>query len=126
MAGKSGNWNRQQSSSIVVEFNRFVEMTATMLPQFEQVNRKAAMDTSAMAKSLAPRDTGALANSISARQAGEGAWMVRVGVEYGAFVEYGTDHGTHVIAGQPYLTPAIAQIAPKWRQALKQIQPKGV
>lgn len=55
------------------------------------------------AKSAAPVDTGALKNSIQTRRVRSLEHEVAVGVEYGAYVEFGTVR----MGARPYLTPAV-------------------
>lgn len=78
--------------------------------------RKAALAVEAEAKTLAPVDTGALRNSIQAEKHPSQAftWQVKVGMEYGAFVEYGTVNAP----AQPFLTPAVEHIRPQLKANL--------
>ncbi len=48
-------------------------------------------------------DTGALAGSVQAGEAGPLAWEVAVGAEYGAILEFGSEH----IEPRPFLGPAV-------------------
>ena len=61
------------------------------------------------AKAAAPVRTGALVNSIGYQKTGEMSGEVRVGQDYGAFVELGTVKQ----APQPYLTPAAEDERPR-------------
>lgn len=61
---------------------------------------------SVTARRLAPRRTGALVDSIVARARGN-ATEVSAGVDYAAFVEYGTSD----TPAQPFLRPALEQAA---------------
>ena len=71
--------------------------------------KKIAFDVTADAKQRAPVDTGALRNSIGPPEHPEPfVWEIPVGVEYAAFVEFGTVHQ----GPQPYLTPALEKIRP--------------
>jgi HK97 gp10 family phage protein len=56
-------------------------------------------------RNRAPRDTGALAASITY----DGNGTVRVGVDYGHFVEYGTAR----MAPQPYMKPSVDKVRPE-------------
>lgn len=62
-------------------------------------------------------DTGALKNSIVAEPGGEPlTWIVHDGVEYGAWLEFGTEN----MAARPWLLPAVEETAemipPEWLQ----------
>ncbi len=52
-------------------------------------------------------DTGALRDSIVTEHIKQGEWHVQDGVEYGAFLEYGTPH----MAARPWLYPAVFRAA---------------
>lgn len=88
-----------------------IEIVANSLPDLDEALRerlslglaKIAKDIEADAKSRAPVRTGALKNSIQARRVRQLAQEVNVGVDYGAFVEFGTVR----MSPRPYLTPAV-------------------
>lgn len=62
-----------------------------------------------LAEQLAPYDTGALRDSIHVADGDRsGSYQVVAGVSYAVFVEY----GTHKMAAQPFLTPALHRINP--------------
>lgn len=88
-----------------------IEIVANSLPDLPDAVRerlalglaKIAKDIEADAKSRAPVRTGALKNSIQERRVRQLAREINVGVDYGAFVEFGTVR----MAPRPYLTPAV-------------------
>ena len=80
---------------------------ALVLAKVELLLAKIAHDIEAWAKLHAPVDTGFLRGSIRAMPDGAGGgWTVRVGAEYGAYVELGTVN----MAAQPYLLPAVETV----------------
>lgn len=88
-----------------------------------QVVRKAALDTVADAKQLAPVDTGALRNSISMNgRAGDLRAEAVATVNYAAPVEYGhiTASGSFV-PPQPYMGPAMERNAPGFYEAIAEL-----
>lgn len=102
-------------STVVIVSNNLPRFRRALTPMVAQMVAKAALDIEAHAKSMAPIDTGALANSIGAEQVGELSWVVRVGVHYGIYVEF----GTFKMAAQPYLTPAFMLVGPRFVSAVK-------
>lgn len=89
----------------------------------KQILVKTATDIEATAKSLAPVDTGFLRNSIQVDLGDiqELRARVKVGAEYGRFVEF----GTRKMAAQPYLTPAVEQHRAAFKAAMNQVVTKG-
>lgn len=102
-------------SELKVVFNNLDQIREDMRTQAGLAIRKAALDIEAQAKMNAPVDTGALRNSIAASKNDELSWQVAVGVNYGAFVEYGTTR----MAAQPFLTPAVEAVKPALFAALE-------
>ena len=83
-----------------------------------QIVEKAASDIVNQAQQAAPVDTGALRASIGMEMTGPAEATVSVGVNYGAYVEYGTVK----MAAQPYLTPAVEANRDPFNQAFSQIE----
>lgn len=81
------------------------------------VVKKTAFDVEADAKPRAPVDTGNLRNSIQAQSTGELSAEVNVGAEYGPYVEF----GTHKMAAQPYLSPAVEAQRGSFEAAVKKV-----
>lgn len=65
-----------------------------------------ASEVKAEAKARAPVRTGALRKSIHYKKMRTGYYSVQDEVEYGQFVEL----GTHKMAAQPFLAPAVEQV----------------
>lgn len=94
-----------------INLDRLEELKKELRPRAKQLIRAAAFEVQGKAQVNAPVDTGALKNSIEATEVGIYTWWVIVGVDYGAFVELGTSR----MAAQPYLTPAVEEVAPIYR-----------
>lgn len=62
-------------------------------------------------------DTGALKNSIGADQVKPGVWKVHDGVEYGAYLEFGTAH----MAARPWFEPSLQIIKDRLPSDLKEL-----
>ena len=79
------------------------ESADTLTRRASQVVRKAALDTMADAKTLAPVDTGNLRNSITtdARQ-GDLVAVVEATASYSAYIDWGTSK----MRPQPFMRPA--------------------
>lgn len=73
----------------------------------------------ARAKARAPWRTGYLRGSIQGRSTGMFSGEVGVGAEYGVYVEFGTSK----MGAQPYLTPAVEEVAPIFSNAIKAALP---
>lgn len=69
-----------------------------------------ALQVEALAKYLAPVDTGYLRGSIQAGPESALIWIVKVGAEYGIFMEFGTT----LIPAHPYFVPAIENVRPRF------------
>jgi HK97 gp10 family phage protein len=83
--------------------------------RLRQVVQKTAFDVQAGAISDAPVDTGHLKNSIQPPQmVGRLTAVIRVGADYGIYVEMGTIH----TAAQPYMTPALERARQPFIQAV--------
>ncbi|GBD17574.1 hypothetical protein HRbin27_00056 [bacterium HR27] len=97
--------------------NKVPKVAEQLRPRAGQLVRKAAADITASAKNRAPVDTGNLRNSITWQRAGELTAIVNVGAEYGIYVEY----GTRKMRAQPYLGPAVDEVLPELRAALREL-----
>mgnify|MGYP003616419519 CR=1 FL=1 len=93
------------------------ENADTLTRRASQVVRKAALDTMADAKTLAPVDTGNLRNSITtdARQ-GDLVAVVEATADYAAAVEFGIDQRP-----QPYMRPAQDRNTEPFMDAIAQL-----
>lgn len=106
------------SVHFIVVFNIIPQLIASVEATSKGAPKRVADRIAATARSYAPVATGALRASIEARSiaAGKTAEVV-AGVEYAAYVEY----GTYKMAAQPYLTPAFEEHADEL--ALELIKP---
>ena len=94
---------------VTVRLSSRVPMVAARLPAaLAAVVTKTATDLEAQAKGLAPVDTGNLRNSIQAVPQGPLAATVKVGAEYGIYVEF----GTYKAPAQPFIVPATEAARP--------------
>lgn len=90
----------------IVVFNRIPALIAFVESESRRAVKSSADRIAEKARNYAPVDTGALRGSIEAVStvAGKEA-EVRVGAEYGRFVEF----GTYKMEAQPFLSPAVAE-----------------
>lgn len=102
---------------LVIKNNDFGKIAAGMEPKAARFIAKAAQDIQAQAQTRAPVDTGILRASIQAVQVSPLHWQVRVGADYGVYVEYGTRH----MAAQPYLNPAVEAVRPAFLAAMQKV-----
>lgn len=98
-------------------YNHFPKIIRGMKPRAAVIVAKAALDIQAGAQRRAPVDTGTLKASIQAKRISATHWEVWVGVDYGIYLEYGTVH----MAAQPYLRPAVADVAAEFRKAMRKV-----
>lgn len=82
-----------------------------------EIVRSTAFEIQAIAQINAPVDTGALRSSIETVITGAMSAIIQDGVEYGIFVELGTSR----MAAQPFLTPAVEQVRPKFDGRWKEL-----
>lgn len=106
---------------IEVVYNKMPRIGPKTHRLVKQVVEKTTRDLESSAKARAPVDTGALRNSITSEFPQELTGEVSVGVEYGAYVEYGTGK----MAAQPYLTPAADQIRQPFIKAIERAIEEG-
>ena len=69
------------------------------------------------AKAACPVDTGRLRNSITHQQWSESVEVIGTNVSYGPYVEL----GTHKMAAQPFLRPAVENHVGEYQAILKQV-----
>lgn len=99
-------------------FNCHIEVIRDITPTLPAATRDriaeiieaAALQCEALAKYLAPVDIGFLRSSIQAGPETYLVWIVKVGAEYGIFMEFGTT----LVAAHPYFTPAIEHVRPQF------------
>ena len=90
----------------------------TLTRRASQVVRKAALDTMADAKLVAPVDTGNLRNSITTdTRPGDLVAVVEATADYAAFVEFGISR----TRPQPFMRPAQDRNTEPFMQALAQL-----
>lgn len=102
---------------VIVLSNDLGKIADGMEDKAGRIVRKAALDIEAQAKVRAPVDTGALRASIQAVGVGPLHWQVRVGVEYGIYVEMGTRY----MAAQPYLGPGAEAVRADFLRAMRTV-----
>ena len=128
---------------LIVIYDILPELAEKLTKALDEAVRKAAFDIQAAAQAAAPVDTGFLKNSIYVvtdnGQSTYGAIQeptdgqealpeveppkrhqatVAVAANYGVYVEFGSAHGP----AQPYLTPAVALVAPQFLAALEKME----
>ena len=90
----------------------------TLTRRASQVVRKAALDTMADAKMLAPVDTGNLRGSIATdARPGDLVAVVEATADYSAYVEFGTRR----MRPQPFMRPAQERNTPGFLEAISQL-----
>jgi HK97 gp10 family phage protein len=103
---------------VVVESDRTGQVSAALRDGVRRIIQEATFAVEAHAKNNVPVDTGNLKNSVSASfEAGGDRGVVATGVEYAAWVEY----GTRFSPAQPYMLPAYNEIAPRVRADLDEL-----
>ena len=127
---------------MIVIYDLLPELAEKLETALDEVVKKAAFDIQALAQMKTPVDTGFLKNSIYVRTPDESTYddaqepepgqtllpevaaphkheaVVAVGASYGVYVEFGSVHGP----AQPYLTPAVAEVAPMLLLALEKLE----
>ena len=94
------------------------ENADTLTRRASQVVRKAALDTMADAKMLAPVDTGNLRGSITTdARTGDLVAVVEATADYSAYVEFGTRR----MRPQPFMRPAQERNTPGFLEAISQL-----
>ena len=90
----------------------------TLARRASQVVRKAALDTMADAKMLAPVDTGNLRNSITTdARPGDLRAVVEATADYAAHIEF----GTRKMRPQPFMRPSQERNTPGFLEAISQL-----
>jgi HK97 gp10 family phage protein len=102
--------------NVVVKLNKFPEIGSRMRAMLSAAVRKTAFDLEANAKDVVPVKTGNLKNSIQTETKGDLNADVRVGAEYGIYVEY----GTRKMSARPFLRPAAEKVKDEFVEACKQ------
>ena len=93
------------------------ENADTLTRRASQVVRKAALDTMADAKTLAPVDTGNLRNSITTdARPGDLVAVVEATADYAAAVEFGIEQRP-----QPFMRPSQERNTPGFLDAISQL-----
>lgn len=104
-----------------VKSDRLGQIKATMERKAALIVAKTALDWEANAKSIARAKGvyhyGLLIASIQATKITETHWTIVVGVEYGAYNEYGTVR----MAARPFFGPAGQVVRPQFLQALRTV-----
>jgi HK97 gp10 family phage protein len=108
--------NKSDVTWVVVR-NDFPAIIKGMAPKAATIVAKAALDIQEGAQRRAPVDTGTLRASIQAKRISATHWEVWVGVDYGIYLEYGTVN----MPAQPYLRPAVADVADSFRKAMRKV-----
>jgi len=98
----------------VVMTSRIPAIMAAAQAQAALIVAKAALDVEGKAKMGAPVDTGHLKGSVQAKDISQLEWEVRVGADYGIYVEFGTSR----MAAHPYLVPAAELVRPSFVAAM--------
>ena len=94
------------------------ETADTLTRRASQVVRKAALDTMADAKTLAPVDTGNLRNSITTdTRTGDLRAVVEATASYSAYLEWGTSK----MQPQPFMRPAQDRNTEPFMDAIAQL-----
>jgi HK97 gp10 family phage protein len=107
------------SKRIVIESNLTGEAAKKLKAGIRAIIRNATFAVEGHAKVATPVDTGNLKNSINSTIEADGErGIVATGVEYAAYVEYGTSR----MAAQPYLLPAYNKVLPKVKAELDQLK----
>lgn len=91
-----------------VAWNNLPEIAAGVGPKIEKAVRAAAFATQSVAQQSAPVDTGNLRGSIRAEAVSPIEYRVVASAEYSVYVEL----GTHKMAAQPFLDPALRRTFP--------------
>lgn len=97
-------------SDLVVKIDRLEAIEARTTLALSRAVEETARNIEAGAKARAPMRTGNLRASIQTHRTGLHEAEVRVGAEYGTFVEHGTRH----TAAKPFLAPAVEAERPRF------------
>jgi len=108
------------ASKVEVNTKKLNSILRNLSGNRDEALRKLAFDIVSLAKQKAPVDTGALRGSINNEKLGKGQ-VVFVGVEYGAFVEFGTTRQ----GAQPYFVPAIREVEKDLKKTFKKVATDG-
>lgn len=97
-----------------ITFNRLPEMGPAVRKACGDVVRKATFDVEVDAKVRAPVDTGFHRSAIQGKMIGPLTGEIVAGAEYAVYLEF----GTHKMAAQPALIPAVEAIREPFIQAI--------
>lgn len=103
--------------TITLTNNHLTRIAAELRPKASAIVRKTAFQIEADAKQRAAVDTGAMRGSIQAVMDTDLEATIAVGVDYAAYVEY----GTYKMPAQPYMTPAAEAARPSFDAAFQKI-----
>ena len=95
------------AAKIRLDTKRLDAIAAKLNTNTEGALKAISFQVEGIAKTLAPVDTGALRNSIHTERISDKLYTVGDGVEYGIYQEF----GTHKMRAQPFLIPALEQVA---------------
>lgn len=97
-----------------VKFNRLPEMGPAVRKACSDVVRKVTFDVEADAKVRAPVDTGFHRSAIQGKMIGPLTGEIVAGASYSVFLEF----GTHKMAAQPAIIPAVEAIREPFFRAI--------
>lgn len=107
--------------NIRIKNNDFPRIKRNMAAIVAKALAKAAFDIQAWAVAAAPVRTGYLKNSIQAIMRSTTHWIVRVGAEYGVYIEM----GTRWMPARPFLYPAFERVVPSMMAQLRAELPRA-
>lgn len=104
---------------LIIDTKVLDRITAEIRPRASRIVNTYGLAIASTAAQNAPVDTGALRNSIlsESQMDGDMTFTVQDGVEYGIFQEL----GTHKMAAQPFLIPAIEEWADRFQAAFAEL-----
>lgn len=102
---------------MIVTKNNFAKIAAELAPKVTKAVVATALQVESQAKETVPVLTGNLRRSLSVQPLDPFHVLVGTDVEYAPYVEY----GTHRMAAQPYLTPAVELARPVFTARLSAV-----
>lgn len=109
--------------SIVVRIEGIDELTTALRRggrvggELDKAVKKLSEKAAEQAKGRAPVRTGRLKRSINVRRVGEASYRISADTPYSGYVE----HGTGRMKPQPYMRPAIEQVAKELRPEVERL-----